>query len=163
MSRKKFRLGRAVPNLALPCKVKGIWLPTCPTSAVVTLRQCVETHGTGAADRPHCSRMRPSALFILLCSLLSAQSTVMQHAKIIDRAGHVLENAELVIAGERIAGINGPIPKGAAIIDAKGKTIIPGPINAHGIWASRKTRPPIPRITRRKTLPRSSSSTHDTA
>jgi hypothetical protein len=71
--------------------------------------------------------MRSNALLILVCSLLSAQSTIMRHARIIDGTGRVLEHAELVVAGERIAGINGPIPKGAAIVDAKGKTIIPGP------------------------------------
>ncbi len=71
-------------------------------------------------------------LFLLCPFLLCGQSTILQHARIIDGTGHVLEDGSLLIAGERITGINSPAPKGAVVIDARGKTIIPGLINAHG-------------------------------
>jgi imidazolonepropionase-like amidohydrolase len=80
--------------------------------------------------------MRPAtysaALLVCVCSVLSAQSTILRHARIVDGTGHMLEDAALLITGERIAGVNLPAPGGAAVIDATGKTIIPGLINAHG-------------------------------
>ena len=75
---------------------------------------------------------RSSILLILVSSLLSAQSTVLQHVRIIDGNGHVQEDRALVITAGRIAGVNIQPAKGAAIIDGTGKTIIPGLINAHG-------------------------------
>jgi len=57
-------------------------------------------------------------------------------ARLIDGTGHApLEKAVIVIANDRIANC-GPqgqveIPKGAEIIDVKGKTVIPGLIDAH--------------------------------
>ncbi len=54
------------------------------------------------------------------------------HARVIPMVGdQVLEDATLVIDGDRIASVNGPIPSGAEIIDVRGKTVIPGLIDVH--------------------------------
>lgn len=59
------------------------------------------------------------------------------HATIITmRAGEVIEDGTVVVTGNRIAAL-GPsasvtIPAGAKVIDAAGKTILPGLIDAHG-------------------------------
>lgn len=79
--------------------------------------------------------MRTLYISLFCCFTLWAQSsrtTAFQHARILDGTGRTLENATLVIAGERIVGINVPPPRGAALVDATGKTIVPGLINAHG-------------------------------
>jgi imidazolonepropionase-like amidohydrolase len=74
-------------------------------------------------------------VLIVLVARVFAQTppVVLRHARIIDgTGGKPLEDASLVIVGDRIAGINVPAPKGAPIVDAQGKTIIPGLICAHG-------------------------------
>ncbi len=59
--------------------------------------------------------------------------TAFEHARIIDGTGSApRENATLLIMGQRVIGINSEVPQGARHIDAGGKTIIPGLINAHG-------------------------------
>jgi len=45
--------------------------------------------------------------------------------------GAPLLNASVVIEGERISSINGPIPQAATVIDGKGKWLIPGLIDMH--------------------------------
>lgn len=46
-------------------------------------------------------------------------------------AGNVVANATVIISNERIVSLNGPIPKGAEIIDGKGKWLMPGLIDMH--------------------------------
>ncbi len=57
-------------------------------------------------------------------------------ARIIDgRGGPPIEKGTVVIAGGRISAIGSaavPVPEGAKRIDASGKTIMPGLVNAHG-------------------------------
>ncbi|MCI0411358.1 amidohydrolase family protein [bacterium] len=60
----------------------------------------------------------------------------LKGARVITMKGEeVLENADIVIQGNRIAAIGAPgkvnIPEGAKIMDASGKTIIPGLIDTH--------------------------------
>ncbi len=82
-------------------------------------------------------RMR-SAIFLALAAALgvSAQTTVLTHAMVIDGTGSVpMRDATIVISGGRITAM-GPAartkaPDGAQIIDLTGKVIIPGIINAH--------------------------------
>lgn len=76
--------------------------------------------------------MRSSLFLVLISSVLFAQSTILEHARIIDGTGRVQENVSLLITGDRIAAIDAHPPKGAVVMDASGKTIIPGLINAHG-------------------------------
>ncbi|MFN3959683.1 MAG: amidohydrolase family protein [Parvularculaceae bacterium] len=63
--------------------------------------------------------------------------TVIRGARIITMAGAdggVIENGHIVIRGDRIAAVGAgeaSIPAGARVIDAAGKTIVPGFIDAH--------------------------------
>ena len=64
-----------------------------------------------------------------------AQSTAFVGGRIIDGTGKVIDNGTVVIAGDRITAVgpaSTPIPAGATRVDLKGKTILPGLINAHG-------------------------------
>jgi imidazolonepropionase-like amidohydrolase len=74
----------------------------------------------------------------LVCSsaqLASAQVTAFVGGRLIDGTGRVIENGTLVIDGGRIVAA-GPattaIPAGATRVDLKGKTVLPGLVNAHG-------------------------------
>ncbi len=67
----------------------------------------------------------------------AAQPIVFEHARIIDGTGRTArEDALLVIDGARIVGVGKASkvrrPKGARVIDASGKTIMPGLIVSHG-------------------------------
>src|SRR4051812_48692499 len=67
---------------------------------------------------------------------ISAQTLVIQGGTLIDATGRdPLEDAVIVIQGERIkeVGKRGEVtvPRGARVIDAKGKTILPGFIDGH--------------------------------
>ena len=80
--------------------------------------------------------MIPVAL-ALIAAPSSAEVVVFRGARLIDGTGKApLQDAVLVIDGQRIqsAGAAGKVrvPKGARIVDVKGRTIIPGLINAHG-------------------------------
>jgi len=66
----------------------------------------------------------------------SAQVTAFVGGRLIDGTGRVIENGTLVIDGGRIVAA-GPaasttVPAGAARVDVKGKTLLPGLVNAHG-------------------------------
>jgi len=66
----------------------------------------------------------------------SAQVTAFVGARLIDGTGRVIENGTLLIDGARIVAA-GPaastaVPAGATRINAAGKTILPGLVNAHG-------------------------------
>lgn len=58
---------------------------------------------------------------------------VIKNVNVITMAAQneILENATVVISGNQIESINGAIPKGAKIIDGKGKWLIPGLIDMH--------------------------------
>jgi imidazolonepropionase-like amidohydrolase len=75
--------------------------------------------------------------FALIASPSSAETVVFRGALLIDGTGKApRQNAVLVVDGERIAsvGVAGKvkIPEGARVVEVKGRTIIPGLINAHG-------------------------------
>lgn len=65
-----------------------------------------------------------------------AQVTAFVGGRLIDGTGRVIENGTLVLDGARIVAAGPaaatPVPAGAARVEAKGKTILPGLINAHG-------------------------------
>lgn len=69
------------------------------------------------------------------------QTVFLRGAKVMTATGVTFEHADLILSGGKIQSI-GPdltVPKGAKIIDAKGKTITPGVIDTHshmGVYAS---------------------------
>jgi len=73
----------------------------------------------------------------IMSSLTSNKSLVIEGGTLVDGTGNpALENAVIVVDGERINSIGKkgelPLPKGTRIINAKGKTILPGFIDGHG-------------------------------
>jgi imidazolonepropionase-like amidohydrolase len=66
----------------------------------------------------------------------AADVRAFTNARIIDGTGNVIESGVLVVQDGRILrldhNIEFPPPRGAEVINARGKTIIPGLINAHG-------------------------------
>ena len=79
-----------------------------------------------------------AALALVVSSAVSAsaQTTAFVGGRLIDGTGRVIENGTLVIDGTRIVAV-GPaattvVPAGATRVDAKGKTLLPGLVNAHG-------------------------------
>src|SRR3954465_10064151 len=81
--------------------------------------------------------MRLAAVVLLASQAAFAQTVVLRGARLIDGTGSPpQEDTLVVLKGDRIAAV-GPaqkikVPKGARVVDARGKTIIPGLINAHG-------------------------------
>jgi imidazolonepropionase-like amidohydrolase len=65
----------------------------------------------------------------------AAETTVFSGGRVIDGTGRVIENGTVVVTGDRITAV-GPastaVPAGATRVDVKGKTLLPGLINAHG-------------------------------
>ena len=84
--------------------------------------------------------MRISAFFALALSLIATQSveaqgTAFVGGRIIDGTGRVIDNGTVVISGAKITAVgpaSTPVPAGATRVDLKGKTILPGLVNAHG-------------------------------
>lgn len=64
-----------------------------------------------------------------------AQTTAFVGGRVIDGTGKVIDNGVVVITGNKITAV-GPstttVPAGATRVDVKGKTVMPGLINAHG-------------------------------
>ena len=56
--------------------------------------------------------------------------TAIINARIFD-GERVIEDRTVLIDGERIHGVGGGVPAGAAVIDARGATLMPGFIDAH--------------------------------
>lgn len=94
-------------------------------------------------DRSHHRRMVIFAILGIVMglqpSLSAAQKTaplVIQGGTLIDATGQPpIEDAVIVVEGERIKSVGKrgevAIPRGARVIDAKGKTILPGLIDGH--------------------------------
>jgi imidazolonepropionase-like amidohydrolase len=62
-----------------------------------------------------------------------AQDAVITNARILDGKGGVIENGTIVIVGGKIASVAGAPPKPGLpnVIDAQGRTVLPGYIDAH--------------------------------
>ena len=78
---------------------------------------------------------------VFLVALLStaaaaaAQTTAFVGGRVIDGTGKVIDGGTVVITGDRITAVgpaSTPVPAGATRVELKGKTILPGLINAHG-------------------------------
>ena len=86
--------------------------------------------------------MRHTTVTIILAAVLAAtagraaaQTTAFVGARVIDGTGRVIDNGTVILNGAKITAV-GPastaVPAGATRVDLKGKTILPGLINAHG-------------------------------
>lgn len=66
----------------------------------------------------------------------AAQTTAFVGARVIDGTGRTLENAVVIVRGDRIVTVgpraSTPLPSDATRIDLSGKTMLPGLVNAHG-------------------------------
>ena len=98
-------------------------------------------------------RMRTSAQAILVLilalvapSAVRAQGVVLKAARMLDVvSGQIQSPAVIVVTGDRITSIGGPIPRGARVIDLGDVTLLPGLIDAHthltddieGDWVNR--------------------------
>ena len=82
--------------------------------------------------------MRTIGIFTILlfaAASASAQTTAFVGGRIIDGTGKVIENGTVVITANKITAVgpaSTPVPAGATRVDVKGKTLLPGLINAHG-------------------------------
>jgi imidazolonepropionase-like amidohydrolase len=74
-------------------------------------------------------------LMLLLASSAQAQSTALVGGTVIDGAGRSFPDATVVVTGDRIACVGSaaecPVPAGATRVDAKGRFITPGLVDAH--------------------------------
>jgi len=75
------------------------------------------------------------AVLLALATTAAAQTTAFVGGRVIDGTGRVIENGTVIISGTTISAV-GPastaVPAGATRIDLKGKTLLPGLVNAHG-------------------------------
>jgi imidazolonepropionase-like amidohydrolase len=76
-----------------------------------------------------------AAAVIATAHVAGAQTTAFVGGRVIDGIGRVIDNGTVIVNGAKITAV-GPastaVPAGATRIDLKGKTILPGLINAHG-------------------------------
>jgi len=74
-------------------------------------------------------------LFAAAAHTADAQTTALVGGRIIDGTGKVIEGGTVIMAGGKITAVgpaSTPVPAGATRIDVKGKTLLPGLVNAHG-------------------------------
>src|SRR4030095_2726696 len=77
-----------------------------------------------------------AALSLYSAQLANGQTTAFVGGRVIDGTGKVIDAGTVIVQGGRITAV-GPavstqVPAGATRIDVKGKTLLPGLINAHG-------------------------------
>jgi imidazolonepropionase-like amidohydrolase len=76
------------------------------------------------------------AVLVAFCTPAAAQVTAFVGGRVIDGTGRVIESGTVVVRDGVIADV-GPsasvrVPDGATRVDTKGKTLMPGIVNAHG-------------------------------
>ncbi len=77
--------------------------------------------------------MKLYSLFLLLAVTLHAQVVVIKNARVIDGTGSAAHVATVIIRDSRIVavGADARVPSGARVIDATGKTLLPGLFDLH--------------------------------
>jgi imidazolonepropionase-like amidohydrolase len=75
-----------------------------------------------------------AAALVLLAAQSRSSETLLEHARIINRDGRVIENGALLVEGDTITRVGSGVsaPKTATRVDLTGKTIMPGIVLAHG-------------------------------
>jgi imidazolonepropionase-like amidohydrolase/Tol biopolymer transport system component len=111
-----------------------------PTLYAAALRDMIPTTPAAPEDKEP-KKFEPPKSGVSLSMRIAADKpkgvTVIRNARIITMAGEaggVIDNGHIVIRGDRIAAVGAgeaAYPAGARIIDAAGKTIVPGYIDAH--------------------------------
>ena len=81
--------------------------------------------------------MRTATLLLVLAVAANAhaQTTAFVGGRVIDGTGRTIDNGVVVVNGGKITAVgpaSTPVPAGATRVDLKGKTILPGLVNAHG-------------------------------
>ena len=83
--------------------------------------------------------MNRSVLLALSCAAFpaAAETIAFQGARLIDGTGRARqENSLVVVEGDRIVSVGtagkAAVPKGARVVDLRGRTMVPGFINGHG-------------------------------
>jgi len=79
------------------------------------------------------SRCVTAAAALILAATANAQDLVVTNGRILDGTGKVIERGSLVVRGGKIVSVSASTPAagGARTIDAGGKTVMPGLIDAH--------------------------------
>jgi imidazolonepropionase-like amidohydrolase len=75
------------------------------------------------------------ALILTTATIAAAQTTAFVGGRVIDGTGRVIDNGTVIVSGPTITTVgpaSTPVPSGATRVDLKGKTILPGLVNAHG-------------------------------
>src|SRR3954467_14985396 len=77
--------------------------------------------------------LRALALLLLTASLTAQPKTIaLKAARLFDgTSNEVIRNATVIVTGNKIAGINVPVPAGAEVIDLGDATLLPGFIDSH--------------------------------
>jgi imidazolonepropionase-like amidohydrolase len=76
-----------------------------------------------------------AAAVLAAAHVAGAQTTAFVGGRVIDGTGRVIDNGTVIVNGAKVAVVgpaSTPVPAGATRIDLKGKTILPGLVNAHG-------------------------------
>ena len=81
--------------------------------------------------------MRTATLLLVLAVAANAhaQTTAFVGGRVIDGTGRTIDSGVVVVNGGKITAVgpaSTPVPAGATRVDLKGKTILPGLVNAHG-------------------------------
>jgi imidazolonepropionase-like amidohydrolase len=75
------------------------------------------------------------AILLAFAATAGAQVTAFVGGRVIDGTGRVIDNGTVIVNGASITAVgpaSTPIPAKATRVDLKGKTILPGLVNAHG-------------------------------
>ena len=82
---------------------------------------------------PLLSRCVTVAAALVLTATANAQDLVITNGRILDGTGKVIDRGSVVVRGGKIVSVSAAAPtaSGARTIDAGGKTVMPGLIDAH--------------------------------
>lgn len=95
------------------------------------------THRCHDTRRIHSNQSFRRLLMFGLCCLAGspalAQDLAITNGRVLDGLGGVIENGTVVIEAGRIVAVSGEasIPAGFTVVDAEGKTVMPGFVDAH--------------------------------
>lgn len=114
------------------------WMPWLTGTVAMLTRAVTLAVGaariTGNIGRTHMPT-RYSLLTLLLASNLQVPSTALVGATVIDGAGRTIPAATVIVSGDRIACVGSaaecPVPDGATRVEATGRFITPGLVDAH--------------------------------